>query len=142
RAPSRRTGGARARDARGDRGHAGQAPRTRASRRDPALVGGARRDVARAPARHRARARGISLRAGPARTRRRRRAPRSQGAPLLSEQARGARRRLVGRGGPMSPVSIVGGGAWGVALAAGAAKAGSDVLLYSRRPASNGSANV
>lgn len=37
-------------------------------------------------------------------------------------------------GWPMKRLSIVGGGAWGVALAAAAKSAGSDVLLYSRRP--------
>ena len=38
-------------------------------------------------------------------------------------------------------VSVVGGGAWGVALAAAAAGAGSEVLLYSRRASSEGSKN-
>ncbi|MEO7094630.1 MAG: NAD(P)-binding domain-containing protein [Polyangiales bacterium] len=32
-----------------------------------------------------------------------------------------------------APVSVIGGGAWGIALATAAANAGSDVLLYSRR---------
>lgn len=42
---------------------------------------------------------------------------------------------MTGNGhGKRPKLSVVGGGAWGVALATAAASAGSDVLLYSRRP--------
>lgn len=44
--------------------------------------------------------------------------------------------REKGNGAPHARVSIVGGGAWGIALATAAANAGSDVVLYSRRGAS------